>query len=456
MIYKKRVLIVSHSAEYIGGSEKSILKLAQRLLSENYEVIFCLPGSGSFKDKLIDENIEYTIIPFSWSVQQTKKNLSTIEFIKKNRSIADMNLHAINKIASYIENQNIKCVITNTSTVPWGAYASKISGIPHCWFIREYGKEDFGLDFGIDLRSRASMIDKFSDIVLFNSVALKQHFSNHISESKIRVIYPSFKVPEQKRSKRNIRELLLVGSISPGKGQLEAVKAVHKLSIGGNKKVSLRIIGMVSSPEYLAKIKNYIKKYGITEQIKFEGFKKNTKEIYEKGGLLVSCSEKEAFGRSIPEAMLRNIPVIVADTGGMAGLINDGINGFKYKAGSAHNLAAKINEVIEMKPEKLSIISRNAQKFAKENFTTKPEVEFVRTINDLIAKSKPCPWLKYIGNTISPALIHYDNLSKTNKQLMKDVSTLREEATKMEEELNQINSTKIWKIAKKIKKIRRT
>ena len=33
-------------------------------------------------------------------------------------------------------------VVTNTVVAPWGAFAAKALGIPHAWFVREYGDLD--------------------------------------------------------------------------------------------------------------------------------------------------------------------------------------------------------------------------------------------------------------------------------------------------------------------------
>jgi glycosyltransferase involved in cell wall biosynthesis len=60
------------------------------------------------------------------------------------------------------------------------------------------------------------------------------------------------------------------------------------------------------------------------------------------------------------EAMAAGIPVLVADEGGPATLVEEGITGFKYRANDPRDLARRLVELRNADPELLNRVTANA------------------------------------------------------------------------------------------------
>lgn len=71
-------------------------------------------------------------------------------------------------------------------------------------------------------------------------------------------------------------------------------------------------------------------------------------EILETIDILVVCNDAEPFGRTVMEAKYYGTIVIVPDSGGAAEQVRDGVDGFRYRAGSPASLAAAIGRARAM------------------------------------------------------------------------------------------------------------
>jgi glycosyltransferase involved in cell wall biosynthesis len=84
------------------------------------------------------------------------------------------------------------------------------------------------------------------------------------------------------------------------------------------------------------------------------GFTHDLQERFAQSDLLVHTCPTEAFGLVVIEAMAAHIPVLVPDQGGPASFIEDGVTGFKYRAGDAADLAKKLLELRAADPATLN------------------------------------------------------------------------------------------------------
>jgi glycosyltransferase involved in cell wall biosynthesis len=84
------------------------------------------------------------------------------------------------------------------------------------------------------------------------------------------------------------------------------------------------------------------------------GFTHDLQERFAQSDLLVHTCPTEAFGLVVIEAMAAHIPVLVPDQGGPASFIEEGVTGFKYRAGDAADLAKKLIELRAADPALLN------------------------------------------------------------------------------------------------------
>lgn len=156
--------------------------------------------------------------------------------------------------------------------------------------------------------------------------------------------------PEERTYFRNNEiQLLCVGRYEKRKNLLLLVDAVRDLM--PLYKVHLTIIGEATDQnqkEYLALLKEKIKKYRLEEQITLLQNYNMEKmyEEYKRADLFVLPSTKERASISQLEAMSCSLPVICSDTNGSACYVEEGVNGFLFRDNDMEDLREKIKTMV--------------------------------------------------------------------------------------------------------------
>jgi glycosyltransferase involved in cell wall biosynthesis len=101
----------------------------------------------------------------------------------------------------------------------------------------------------------------------------------------------------------------------------------------------------------------------------FVGFKEDIDQRYAKSDLLIHTCPTEPFGLVIIEAMAANVPVLVPDQGGASKLVEDGVSGFKYRAGDADHLARRLVELRNADPKMLNRVVAAAAEKVRTRFS---------------------------------------------------------------------------------------
>jgi len=129
--------------------------------------------------------------------------------------------------------------------------------------------------------------------------------------------------------------LVLVGQITPWKGQLEAILALAELLADGYD-AQLLIVGeakFVSAATrydnraYLAQMKRTITERGLGARVRLLGERDDVPQIMGALDALLVPSWEEPFGRIVVESMAMEVPVIATDVGGPAEILTDGDDG---------------------------------------------------------------------------------------------------------------------------------
>ncbi len=120
-----------------------------------------------------------------------------------------------------------------------------------------------------------------------------------------------------------------------------------------------RIYGSVVEPNYFGKTMQRVKK-GRNVVFYGEYSKSRFAEILSRTHIVVIPSREEHDAHLIQEVIHEGVPVIASSIEGNSELVNDGKNGWLFKAGSIEDLAQKIQEVIHM-PSLIDNVRRNIQ-----------------------------------------------------------------------------------------------
>ncbi|WP_168735832.1 glycosyltransferase family 4 protein [Cohnella fermenti] len=152
--------------------------------------------------------------------------------------------------------------------------------------------------------------------------------------------------------------IVMIGQIAPWKRQADAILALKKLLEKGQD-VYLWIIGEAKFREenraYLNSLRDLVKNAGLSERVRFTGFRDDVMELCCAAEALWLCSKNEPFGRVIIEAMSQAIPVVATNGGGVPEIIEPGRSGLLYETGDIEALAAQTERLLTDEQLRLSI-----------------------------------------------------------------------------------------------------
>jgi FkbM family methyltransferase len=336
---KKQIefISVSHTAQ-LGGAEKSLVTLIEETkeLGAVHHVV--LPGHGALEAELKRKGISHEFIDFRWWCYADNKDFE---------SDASLNGEASYELFKIFKRRSPDYVLTNTITVPWAAVAASSANIPHIWSIHEFGNLDHKFKFEYDYDRVLTIIDNLSDLVLTNSEAVTSQISRVIDRKKVLHLPHSIAISpaQNSHSRKSLYpqpdglKLLLVGRITPSKGQMEAVEAVSQILEGEDADVSLLLLGSREDRAYVREISKIIESsIKLKRHIRLVEHVKDPQPYYEAADIVLVCSENEAFGRVTAEAMLYKKPVIGTNSGGTAEMVEHMGTGLLYPHGDSVEL----------------------------------------------------------------------------------------------------------------------
>lgn len=388
-----KVLILSHSSE-IGGGELSMLDFFDYWSEkEEIEPLFIVKHPvKKMGTQLKKRGWEYKALKYtSWSSQFISREKSDLYRNSKT------NTRAIFKIDEIIKEFKPDLVVTNTIVAPWAAFAAKLNGLPHVWFVREYGDLDHGHVFETGREETFGDIGLLSELVVTNSSALAKHVSQYVEPEKVMTLYTPFKIEKIKRmAEKSVKnpfspkvdiKIVMVGVVKPSKGQDKTIRAVAFLKKKGiNAEVC--IVGDSSPPEYITSLKKLGKELGVEDNVHFLGKKKNPYAYIKLADVGVMSSTKEAFGRVTCEYLALGKPVIGAASGGTLELVKDNENGFLFEPGNYKQIVEKIEFYVN-NPDILEKHKTSASKTAAEIVHGKYSAgKTIKRIDEVIALEK--------------------------------------------------------------------
>ncbi len=295
-------------------------------LQTTFSFLVILPHEGSMRKELDKRAVSVTIIPqYSWAI-----SIPITAFGKRIKKFVRNRL-AVKAVMQLLQEREAHLVFTNTLVAYVAAKAAYNLGLPHVWWIHEYGEEDFGFRIGFGQPGKAyTKIEQWSQLVICNSKAVAKKFTALLPAIDVQFIYQPVSWNSFINKSNNLigRGYLMFGQITAAKGHLDVLQAVvNAKQLGVN--VELSIKGPCEQPSYLALLQNFIIEHNLLGHVTIEtGFfiKEQVMPLYK---VLIVASHSEAFGRVIVEANLAGLYAVVKDIGGAPELVNNS-NGVLY------------------------------------------------------------------------------------------------------------------------------
>ncbi|MDD2935456.1 MAG: glycosyltransferase family 4 protein [Candidatus Pacebacteria bacterium] len=209
-------------------------------------------------------------------------------------------------------------------------------------------------------------------IAVSRSVAATLAARTGILPNKINIINNAvdtkrFKFDRGNNTKRNIKNILLVGRLEYSKNIDYALKIFEEISIK-NTSLTLTISGDGTQKEQLKNI------YKNNTKIKFIGVEKDISSLMKKMDVLFLSSHWEGCPMTIIESFSVGLPVIATSVPGVIDIVSDQITGILIDPEKIKESSEKIEKFINNK-ELQNYITKNARKeserFSPKNITDK-------------------------------------------------------------------------------------
>ena len=359
-----KILFVSHY-QGINGAPKSMISLICKLREKGIQFLVTIPNHGPLEDELKRHKIPYCIIVTRECFFQAEDKNGKIR-----RWFNELyNFKAVIQMTKLIRAYNPDIVHSNSYAIDVGAFAACLTGKPHIWHFREFMKDDFGYLHNMEWKD--IWLAKKSSAIIAVSKTIKEYYEKREGLKNICVVYNGIEEKKYRIDRKtlldgNKLQLLISGTISKGKGQKDAIIASKILYEKGYRNFQLSIVGDGNTEDVLW-LKRMRNEYALNQYVKFYGFQNDLVAFRKNMDVELVCSAREAFGRVTIEAMMADMLVIGADTGGTRELIKDGVNGVLYQQGNPNDLADKIEHVIQNREKYVQCV-KNGKEYAMHHF----------------------------------------------------------------------------------------
>lgn len=383
----KKVLVVFHDSHRLSGASASMLDLIDSLNNiGGISISAVFPNDkGSIIKDIKQRGIKYYLAPYHSCRYVVSGGLFNKSYMAV-RTIAKLivsffGAYKFKKIAI-----NYDCIYSNTTDIYFGMFLHQLTGVKHIWHVREFGLKDQDAYHIIGDKMFYNLLYKNSNQVVTISDILKRHILSQINdiENKVHRIYDDvalFSSDDNEAHKFDRLNLLIVGSISPGKGQEFLIDGI-KASMDRGIPVDLTIVGD-DTKEYALYLKGKVETLGIQSLVKFLGFRDDVATLRKQYNVAIIASRAEAFGRVTIEAMNANQLIIANDAGANTELIKNGVTGFIFETNNISSLLAIFEIILSANEKQLNYIANSGCISSKKYSQNKCGKYIHKLINEL-------------------------------------------------------------------------
>lgn len=333
-------MLLTHPGAELYGSDRMAIRSVTALVASGCRVSVVLPCEGPLVRVLERAGADVLVLKIPVLRAELLKPLATV---RATFSI----LIGVMRAWALIRRQRPDVVYVNTLTQPSWFAAARLGRVPLVAHVHE------AKPMIQPLLQRCLVLPLvLATRTIAVSDAIKEFIVANILFPRSRdivVIHNGILLGEpSKEIGRNPATVLLVGRITPNKGQDLLVSAIALLRQRGTH-VDAVIAGdsFAGYEWYKQSLQDLAQAQGVAAQVSFPGFVADPGHLYRSAAVCVVPSEFEAFGLVAVESMFSGCPTIVsADSGGLTEIVSNGVTGWTFEAGSVVSLAETIGLVL--------------------------------------------------------------------------------------------------------------
>lgn len=222
----------------------------------------------------------------------------------------------------------------------------------------EYTREHILKNYDVDAQRvvtipRGVDVDAFDRAKISDDDIAKMRESWHVAANDARVI------------------VFAPARLTRWKGQLPLIEAIAMIEKRRPGAVKLVFAGDAQGrTAYVDDMTSSIEEHGLRETVALAGHLRQMPEAFAASDIAVfPVIEPEAFGRGAIEAQAMGVPVVASDLGGFTETVREGETGFLTPPGNAAALAAAIERMIDIGPQKRAEMGRNGMARARSLYS---------------------------------------------------------------------------------------
>jgi glycosyltransferase involved in cell wall biosynthesis len=177
----------------------------------------------------------------------------------------------------------------------------------------------------------------------------------------------------------------IVGRLSTVKGHMNLLRAL--LVLQHPERVSVYVFGAgpLEGP-----LRDFCDEHNLSDRVHFMGFRQDVLDWVAQLNAFVIPSMHEGLPYALLEAMYLGVPVVASRVGGLAEVLDDGVDSILVEPGNERQLAAAIDRLVA-EPALCNSLSANAHKKVKERFTIDRTVSEYLSVYDAVNRDQLRP-----------------------------------------------------------------
>jgi N-acetyl-alpha-D-glucosaminyl L-malate synthase BshA len=191
-------------------------------------------------------------------------------------------------------------------------------------------------------------------------------------EKDVKTIYNFIDIDEYKRGggrSGSVPVIVHISNFRPVKRTTDVIEIFKRV----RDKARAKLVMVGDGPDRPRTI-DLAKELGILADVDFVGVTENVIDLLSSADVFVLPSEMESFGLAALEAMACEVPVVAANTGGLAEVVEEGKSGYLLPIGDVESMAARVLEIIN-NTDLRSQFGKRGRKIATEKFTPRAALD---------------------------------------------------------------------------------
>jgi glycosyltransferase involved in cell wall biosynthesis len=163
------------------------------------------------------------------------------------------------------------------------------------------------------------------------------------------------------------QSLVVVGTLQPRKGQLQAVEAFGRIAQAHQDAV-LHLVGDAHvDPAYVTRLRAHISERRLSDRVRIHGHRDDYFRFLAHATMLVQSSEAEGVPRVIREAMLARVPIVGFALPGIGEIVAHGRDACLVQPGDVPALTAAISELLRSRDARVALADSARRRYEEKH-----------------------------------------------------------------------------------------